>query len=41
MIPLAPAVVAGAGASLFTSALGTVARARAHALQGPAAVAPS
>jgi hypothetical protein len=39
-IPSAPAVVAGAGARLFTSAPGMVARARAHARQGPAAVAP-
>jgi len=40
MIPLAPAVVAGAGARLFTSAARMVARARTHSLQGPAAVAP-
>ena len=40
MISSAPAVVAGAGARLFTSAPGMVARARAHARQGPAAVAP-
>ncbi len=39
-IPSASAVVAGAGARLFTSAPGMVARARAHASQGPAAVAP-
>jgi hypothetical protein len=39
-IPSAPAVVAGAGARLLTSAPGMVARARAHARQGPAAVAP-
>jgi len=36
----APAVVAGAGAHLFTSAPGMVARTRVHARQGPAAVAP-
>ena len=39
-IPSAPAIVAGAGARLLTSAPGMVARARAHARQGPAAVAP-
>ena len=39
-IPSAPASVAGAGARLFTSAPGIVARARAHVCQGPAAVAP-
>ena len=39
-IPLAPTVVAGAGARLLTSAPGMVARARAHACQRPAAVAP-
>ena len=38
-IPSAPAVVAGAGARLLTSAPGMVARARVHARQGPAAVA--
>ena len=38
--PSALAVVAGAGALLLTSAPGMVARARAHARQGPAAVAP-
>ena len=39
-IPSASAVVAGAGARLFTSAAGMVASARAQARQGPAAVAP-
>ena len=39
-IPSAPAVVAGAGARLFTSTARMVARARAHARQGPAAVVP-
>ena len=38
-IPSAPAVLAGAGARLFTSAPGMVACARTHARQGPAAVA--
>ena len=36
----APAVVAGAGSRLFTSAPGMVARARVRTCQGPAAVAP-
>ena len=39
-IPSAPAIVDGTGARLFTSAAGMMARARAYARQGPAAVAP-
>jgi hypothetical protein len=39
-IPSAPAIVACAGARLFTSAPGMVARTRSHARQVPAAVTP-